>query len=302
MTDPSAATPAGSSVIHDLGYRPYTGPRLGAGAIARALIAHRLPQRLRPRPLGQVEGAAVRAARAQPAAGRHRGRGAGLRRPRRAADRLRAVRVDHPGAARHLRGVAGPGAVLARPAARHDLALPRPAAAVERLRPVRAGPPLLGATLVFLLLPLVILYAVALLAGLDVGEQTRQVRHRARPGPAAGPVAQRHRRAHRVVVDPPRLRGGGHHRPAASSPTASSPPSRASPSERGPPARSARSPGCSRRTRSTAGLMARLDRRRDPDPADVAPRWCSPTSPCSSASRRRAWPRSCGATGRVATA
>ena len=37
MTDPSAATPAGGSVIHDLGYRPYTGPRLGAGAIARAL-------------------------------------------------------------------------------------------------------------------------------------------------------------------------------------------------------------------------------------------------------------------------
>ncbi len=37
MSDPSAATPAGSSVIHDLGYRPYTGPRLGPGAIARAL-------------------------------------------------------------------------------------------------------------------------------------------------------------------------------------------------------------------------------------------------------------------------
>jgi hypothetical protein len=37
VTDPSAATPAGGSVIHDLGYRPYTGPRLGPGAIARAL-------------------------------------------------------------------------------------------------------------------------------------------------------------------------------------------------------------------------------------------------------------------------
>ena len=37
MTDPSAATPAGGSVIHDLGYRPYTGPRVGPGAIARAL-------------------------------------------------------------------------------------------------------------------------------------------------------------------------------------------------------------------------------------------------------------------------
>ena len=37
MTDPSAATPAGGSVIHDLGYRPYTGARVGPGAIARAL-------------------------------------------------------------------------------------------------------------------------------------------------------------------------------------------------------------------------------------------------------------------------
>ena len=37
MTDPSAATPAGGSVIHDLGYRPYSGPRVGPGAIARAL-------------------------------------------------------------------------------------------------------------------------------------------------------------------------------------------------------------------------------------------------------------------------
>jgi ABC-2 type transport system permease protein len=38
MTDPTAATPAGGSVIHDLGYRPYTGERLGEGSIARALV------------------------------------------------------------------------------------------------------------------------------------------------------------------------------------------------------------------------------------------------------------------------
>jgi ABC-2 type transport system permease protein len=31
------AGPTGSAVIHDLGYRPYTGPRLGEGAIARSL-------------------------------------------------------------------------------------------------------------------------------------------------------------------------------------------------------------------------------------------------------------------------
>ena len=38
MSDPSSATPEGASVIHDLGYRPYTGPRLGTGSIARALV------------------------------------------------------------------------------------------------------------------------------------------------------------------------------------------------------------------------------------------------------------------------
>ena len=129
MTDPSAATPAGSSVIHDLGYRPYTGPRLGAGAIARALDPHRVPQRLRAGPVGQLQGAALHPARPQPPAGRHRRRRARVRRTRGAADRLRGVRVDHAGARRHLRSRSGPGAVLARPATRHDLALPCPAAA-----------------------------------------------------------------------------------------------------------------------------------------------------------------------------
>lgn len=38
MTDPTAATRAGDSVIHDLGYRPYTGARLGERFIARALV------------------------------------------------------------------------------------------------------------------------------------------------------------------------------------------------------------------------------------------------------------------------
>ena len=36
--DPASMTPRGRSVIHDLGYRPYTGPRLGEASIARALI------------------------------------------------------------------------------------------------------------------------------------------------------------------------------------------------------------------------------------------------------------------------
>ena len=38
MTDPTAATPAGRSVIHDLGYRPYSGERLGEAAIVKALV------------------------------------------------------------------------------------------------------------------------------------------------------------------------------------------------------------------------------------------------------------------------
>ena len=137
MADPSAATPAGGSVIHDLGYRPYTGPRLGPGAIARALVAHRLPQRLRSRPVRQVEGAALRPARAQPAARRHRRRGAW---PSPALDELpigyAEYAVDHPGAPRHLRRVAGPGALLARPAPRHHLALPRAPAAVRAPTPL----------------------------------------------------------------------------------------------------------------------------------------------------------------------
>ncbi len=38
MADPTSMPTPGRSVIHDLGYRPYTGPRLGEGAIARALV------------------------------------------------------------------------------------------------------------------------------------------------------------------------------------------------------------------------------------------------------------------------
>ena len=60
MTDPSAATPAGSSVIHDLGYRPYTGPAARPGRDRPRPDRHRLPQRLRARSVREVEGAALR--------------------------------------------------------------------------------------------------------------------------------------------------------------------------------------------------------------------------------------------------
>lgn len=36
--DPMASAPAGTGVIHDLGYRRYTGPRLGEPAVARAFF------------------------------------------------------------------------------------------------------------------------------------------------------------------------------------------------------------------------------------------------------------------------
>ena len=76
--------PAG--VIHDLGYRPYTGPRLGEGAVAWAFFRHRAAQRLRPGPVGPLEGAADDPAGddAAPGAdpGRRAGPGPGPARPR----------------------------------------------------------------------------------------------------------------------------------------------------------------------------------------------------------------------------
>ena len=48
--------PAG--VIHDIGYRPYAGPRLGAGPVAWSFFAHRAAQHLRPRPVRPLQGAA----------------------------------------------------------------------------------------------------------------------------------------------------------------------------------------------------------------------------------------------------
>jgi ABC-2 type transport system permease protein len=40
MPTPDTLTPAGSGVIHDIGYRRYTGPRLGRRQVATALYAH----------------------------------------------------------------------------------------------------------------------------------------------------------------------------------------------------------------------------------------------------------------------
>jgi ABC-2 type transport system permease protein len=174
VTDPSAATPAGASVIHDLGYRPYTGPRLGAGAIARALTltGFRNAFGLGRSGRSKVLPFALLALNLLPAvivggvlafAG---------------LDQLPIGYAQYASTTQVLVGifVASQAPVLFSRDLRHGtislyLARPLKASAYALSR----WTALLGATLVFLLLPLVILYAVALLAGLDAGTQTREV-------------------------------------------------------------------------------------------------------------------------------
>jgi ABC-2 type transport system permease protein len=173
VTDPSAATPVGSSVIHDLGYRPYTGPRLGAGAIARALTltgfrnAFGLGRSGRSKVLpflllalnllpALVVGGVLAFA--------------GL-------DELPIGYAQYASTTQVLLGifVASQAPVLFSRDLRHgtiSLYLARPLRSSTYALARWAS--LLGATLVFLVLPVVILYAVALLGELDVAEQTRQ--------------------------------------------------------------------------------------------------------------------------------
>ena len=173
MTDPSAATPVGGSVIHDLGYRPYTGPRLGPGAIARALTltGFRNAFGLGRSGKSKVLPFALLALNLLPAvivggvlafAG---------------LDELPIGYAEYASTTQVLVGifVASQAPVLFSRDLRHgtiSLYLARPlrssAYALSRWTS------LLGATLVFLVLPIVILYVVALLGELGVGEQTRQ--------------------------------------------------------------------------------------------------------------------------------
>ena len=173
MTDPSAATPAGGSVIHDLGYRPYTGPRLGAGAIARALTltGFRNAFGLGRSGKSKVLPFVLLALNLMPAvivggvlafAG---------------LDELPIGYAEYASTTQVLVGifVAAQAPVLFSRDLRHgtiSLYLARPlrssAYALSRWTS------LLGATLVFLLLPILILYVVALLGELDVSEQTRE--------------------------------------------------------------------------------------------------------------------------------
>ena len=59
-----ATAPAGTQrQIHNIGYRHYDGPRLGRAYARRSLFSQSPARRLRPRPLGQVQGAADAAVR-----------------------------------------------------------------------------------------------------------------------------------------------------------------------------------------------------------------------------------------------
>jgi ABC-2 type transport system permease protein len=171
QTDPTSATPAGGSVIHDLGYRPYTGPRWGPGAIARALVvtgfrnafglgrsgkSKVLPfilLALNLMPALIVGGVMVFV---------------GLQ-------ELPIGYAEYASTTQVLLGifVASQAPVLFSRDLRHGtislyLARPLPSSTYA----VARWGSLLGATLVFLLLPILLLYAVALLGELDVTEQT----------------------------------------------------------------------------------------------------------------------------------
>jgi ABC-2 type transport system permease protein len=172
MSDPSAATPEGGTVIHDLGYRPYTGPRLGASAIARSLMVtgFRNAFGLGRSGKSKVLPFVLLAMNLLPAliAGGVLAFG-GL-------DELPIGYAQYASTTQVLLGifVAAQAPVLFSRDLRHGTI------ALYLARPLRSSTyavarwvSLLGATLVFLLLPIVILYASALLVELDVGEQTR---------------------------------------------------------------------------------------------------------------------------------
>ena len=173
MTDPSAMTPAGGTVIHDLGYRPYTGTRVGPGAIARALtltgfrnafgLGRSGKSKVLPfilLALNLLPAVIVGGVLAF----------AGL-------DELPIGYAEYASTTQVLLGifVASQAPVLFSRDLRHgtiSLYLARPLRSSTYALSRWAA--LLGATLVFLVLPIVILYAVALLGELEVGEQTRQ--------------------------------------------------------------------------------------------------------------------------------
>lgn len=171
MTDPSAATPVGRSVIHDLGYRPYTGPRLGEGSVARALVLTGLRNAFGLGRSGKskVLPILLLVLNLLPAlilAGVTVLTG---------VDKLPLGYAEYASTTQVLLGifVAAQAPVLFARDLRYG------SIALYLARPLRAGTyalarwtSLLLATLVFLLVPIVLLWGAALLAELDVSDQT----------------------------------------------------------------------------------------------------------------------------------
>jgi len=173
VTDPSTATPPGGTVIHDLGYRPYTGARVGPGAIARALTltGFRNAFGLGRSGKSKVLPFILLALNLLPAVI------VGGVLAFADLDRLPIGYAQYASSTQVLLGifVASQAPVLFSRDLRHgtiSLYLARPLRSSTYALARWAA--LLGATLVFLLLPVLILYAVALLRELGVGEQTRQ--------------------------------------------------------------------------------------------------------------------------------
>jgi ABC-2 type transport system permease protein len=174
MADPTSQVPAGGTVIHDLGYRPYTGTRLGPAAIARSLFvtgfrntfglgrsgkSKVLPFVL----LGLNIVPAVVIGAVMVVGG---------------LDELPIGYAEYASTTQVLLGVfvASQAPVLFSRDIRHgtiSLYLARPLRSTAYA--VARWASLLAATLAFLLAPVLILYAVALLAELDVTDQTRDV-------------------------------------------------------------------------------------------------------------------------------
>jgi ABC-2 type transport system permease protein len=171
VTDPSAVTPEGRSVIHDLGYRPYAGERLGGGAIVRSLFwtglrnAFGLGRSGRSKVLPFVLLAmnlfpAVIAGGAMVLVG---------------LPSLPIGYAEYASTTQVILGifVAAQAPVLFSRDLRHGtlaLYLARPLSATAYA--LARWTALLAATLVFLLLPILVLYLVALLGELDVSEQS----------------------------------------------------------------------------------------------------------------------------------
>ncbi len=250
MTDPSAATPAGGSVIHDLGLPAlHRAPARCGGHRPRA-DPHRVPQRLRAGPLGQVEGAALRAARPEPAAGRHHRRRDGLRRPRRAADRVRAVRVDHPGARSASSWRRRPRCSSRATCGTAPSRCTSPGRCGRAPTPCRAGRRCSAPPWCSCCCPSS--SSTPWPCSVSSTSPSRPARSASRSAsPCCSPCRSPGSRASSPRGRPAAASRWWPRSPCWSSPTASSPPSRASPARRAS-RRSARSPACSRRTRSTA--------------------------------------------------